>query len=47
MGDNVIPMKYVCRDCTPSSSCTKCEWLGKLLDQEIPLHEIAETRLEE
>ena len=46
MGDNVIPMIHVCRDCTPSDKCSQCEYLAKLLHQEVTLDKIAEIRLE-
>jgi len=47
MGDNVMPMLHVCRKCTPSDECSGCEWLAKLLRQEITLDKIAETRVKE
>ena len=46
MGDKVIPMIHVCRLCTPSDECSGCEWLAKLLRQEITLDKIADVRLE-
>ena len=46
MGNNVTPMVHVCRDCTPSVRCSECEWLGKLLHQEVTLDKISENRLE-
>lgn len=44
---NVIPMVHVCRDCIPSIKCSECDWLGKLLHQEVTLGEISEVRLED
>ena len=41
---NVIPMEYVCRDCSQTSLCTECDWFGKLLDQEVTLADICENR---
>ena len=47
MGDNVTPMVHVCRDCAPSIRCSECEWLGKLLYQNVTLDKISENRADE
>jgi len=47
MGDNVTPMVHVCRDCVPSTKCSECQWLAKLLGQEVTLGQISESRADE